>query len=88
MTWAGERRVEFIAWRLCTHGEVQRSDIARTFRVSMAQASADLAEFQRLHPGATAYDKMRRRYLPADSSLIPASARIDWAAFEASGAQS
>ncbi|MPZ58419.1 MAG: hypothetical protein GEU91_18390 [Rhizobiales bacterium] len=58
-------RLAYIDRCLALHGEVQRADITRTFWVSQAQASADIGAFNRTHPGVMAYDKSRKRYVPA-----------------------
>lgn len=58
-------RLHFIDWRLAVVGEVQRADIAQAFGITLSQASADFAAFDRAHPGAMTYDKSRRRYVPA-----------------------
>lgn len=65
MTWATDRRLDYIGWRLATHGEVQRADLTGIFGVSEAQASGDLGAYDRAHPGAMAYDKSAKRYVPA-----------------------
>lgn len=65
MTYAVDRRLDFIDWRLIAHGEIQRADIMNQFQVSEAQASADLGAFEREHPGTMTYDKTRKRYVPA-----------------------
>lgn len=66
MTWAIARRLDYIDWHLVTAGEVQRADIMQQFGVSETIASGDLNEFLRLHPAAMAYDKSRKRYVPAN----------------------
>jgi len=68
MTWATDRRLDYVDWRLLNHGSVQRSDIVRTFDVSPTQASVDLREFDRAHPGAMTYDNSAavRAYVPAN----------------------
>lgn len=65
MTWATDRRLDYIDWRLSVHGEVQRADLARQFGVSVQQASADLGAFDAAHAGAMRYDKSAKRYVPA-----------------------
>jgi hypothetical protein len=45
---------------------VQRADIMQAFGVSETIASTDLNEFLRAHPDAMAYDKSRKRYVPAN----------------------
>ena len=66
MTWATDRRLDYIDWRLLTAGVICRSDIAETFGVSVQQASADLGDFCRAHPGVMKYDGSVKRYVPAD----------------------
>lgn len=68
MSWATDRRLDYIDWCLALRGEVQRGDIMATFSVSQAQASADLSAFERAHPGAMRYDKSAKRYVPAQSN--------------------
>lgn len=41
-------------------GEINRADIVRAFRVSMPQASADLAAYRQLHPRHIYYDTSTR----------------------------
>ena len=74
MTWSADRRLDYIDWRLATHGEVSRPDIARTFNVSLSIATQDLAAYDREYPGKIEYDTVRRRYLPAKGSHRPARA--------------
>lgn len=65
MTWATDRRLDYIDWRLALHGSVRRQHLMETFGVSQAQASGDLAAFERMHPGAMRYDKSAKQYVPA-----------------------
>ena len=65
MTWAVDRRLDYIDWRLSVQGEIRRSDLMRVFGVSMSQASLDLSAFERGYPGAMAYDKSAKCYIPA-----------------------
>lgn len=53
-------------WRLLTAGELQRADLVQQFGVSMVQASVDIQLFLGTHPDAIAYDKSRKRYVPAN----------------------
>jgi hypothetical protein len=70
MTWAADRRLDYVDWRLLVHGEVQRDDISRTFGVSLSQASADIQAFLAAHPRAADYDKSRKRYVPANGRYV------------------
>jgi hypothetical protein len=65
MSWALDRRLDYIDWRLARHGEVRRQHLMTAFGVSMPQASVDLNAFIAAHPGAMAYDKSRKLYAPA-----------------------
>lgn len=65
MTWAADRRLDYIDWRLLTVGSIRREHIMRTFSVSAPQASGDLTAFQAAHPEAIRYDKSGKSYVPA-----------------------
>ena len=71
MTWAADRRLDYIDARLATHGEVRREHLMTAFGVSMPQASVDLNAFIAAHPGAMAYDKSRKLYAPAKQPYRP-----------------
>ena len=49
-------------------GQVQRSDIAKAFRMSVQQASHDLRRYMQLNPGRIAYDPSPRCYLRIEGS--------------------
>lgn len=63
MNWFGEKRQEWIAETLRVFGFINRGHLKRKFGVSTPQASTDLQTFQRLNPGAMAYDTKAKRYL-------------------------
>jgi predicted DNA-binding transcriptional regulator YafY len=65
MTWATDRRLDYIDLLLLTRGQVQRSDIATAFGVSVQQATADIRDFLAAHPTAARYDGTAKRYVPA-----------------------
>ncbi|HEX5509856.1 MAG TPA: hypothetical protein VFX37_15255 [Pseudolabrys sp.] len=65
LTWAANRRLDFIDWAIAVKSELQRSDIIDLFGVSMGQASADINEFISRYPDAITYDKSAKRYVPA-----------------------
>ncbi len=60
--WAVERRLDYIDWLLTRRGWVQREDLAQMFGVSHNQVTVDLREWDRLYPGAMAYNHRVRRY--------------------------
>lgn len=63
-SWEADRRLDYIDFRMMTAGTLRREDIMRTFGVSMPQASKDINEFLRLHPGSLVYDKTAKCYVP------------------------
>lgn len=65
--WATMERMRFIERSAYWRGIVNRHDLARVFGLSMAQASADLQEYQRLNPGALHYNLNRKRYEGAET---------------------
>ena len=71
MSWAVERRLDFIDWRLSAHGWLRREHLISTFGISMPQASGDLGAFERAYPGAMKYDKSRKLYAPTATPYRP-----------------
>lgn len=65
MTWAVERRLDYIDWCMATRGQFVREDAARLFGVSPGIISGDLTLFQSLYPDAITYDKSAKRYVAA-----------------------
>lgn len=64
--WGQERRLEFIDSRLFWEGRMNRSDLTDFFRISVPQASLDLAEYQRLAPHNVVYDLSQKAYVATD----------------------
>lgn len=64
MTYATDRRLDFIDWRLTVHGSIRRQHLMDAFQISQPQASADLTAFEAEHPGAMVYDKSAKQYVP------------------------
>lgn len=64
MRWYEQQRLDWIAETLRIFGSINRDHLIRKFGVSKPQASADLATFQRLHPGVIVYDTTLKRYVP------------------------
>jgi hypothetical protein len=60
--WFATYRQEWIAETLRVFGFINRAHLQRKFRISQPQASHDLAEFNRTHPGAMRYDTTRKCY--------------------------
>lgn len=60
------RRLEFIDFRLFWDGRFNRKDLSETFGISPQQASADVANYERMAPGNLTYDAHQKAYLRAD----------------------
>lgn len=58
--WGQERRLEFIDFRLLWEGRLNRADITEFFRISVPQASLDLAKYQEIAPGNMVYDRTQK----------------------------
>lgn len=60
--WSARERLAFIDGVAFWRGWIRRSDICQRFNVSVPQASADLAEYQRIYPRNLTYDRSGKRY--------------------------
>lgn len=80
LRWSVEQRLAFIEERLFWLGEVNRTDLARRFGVSMGQASVDIARYLARAPKGVTYDKRAKRYV-ADASFRPLLSPPDAARF-------
>ncbi len=69
--WSVERRLDFIASRLTWEGRINRQDLVARFGVSPNQATADLARFEALNPGALIYDTRGKTYRAGGSLPAP-----------------
>lgn len=63
--WGQERRLEFIDFRLLWEGRLNRADITAFFRISVPQASLDLAKYQEIAPNNMVYDRTQKAYIPS-----------------------
>lgn len=61
--WSQERRLQFIDFRLQWEGRINRKDVTEFFKISIPQASADLALYQQLMPSNMRYDTSTRVYV-------------------------
>lgn len=68
--WSQERRLQFIDFRLQWDGRINRRDVTDFFKISVPQASADIARYVEVAPGNMAYDTSSRTYV-ATSSFVP-----------------
>lgn len=77
VSWSQKLRLDFIEFRLLWEGRVNRSDLMNFFRISMPQASLDLAKYKELAPENAVYDSTEKTYLAGSSFspiLVPNSA--------------
>lgn len=74
--WGQEQRLEFIDFRLYWEGRVNRSDLTGFFRISVPQASIDLAAYQELAPENLEYDRTQKTYV-ASPTFTPVLTRQD-----------
>lgn len=61
--WSQERRLRFIDFRLQWGGRINRRDVTEFFKISIPQASADIARYTELAPDNLAYDTSSRTYV-------------------------
>lgn len=71
--WGHERRLEFIDWRLCWEGRINRSDLTAFFGISVPQASLDIARYIELAPNNARYDRSNKVYVASETfqALFP-----------------
>lgn len=62
-----ERRLRFIDFRLQWEGRINRRDLTAFFKISVPQASADLARYGELAPGNLRYAANTRTYVATES---------------------
>jgi len=62
LRWGVRRRLEFIDFRLFWEGRFNRSDLAHTFGISAQQASADIAQYERIAPQNLGYNRVEKAY--------------------------
>lgn len=61
--WSQERRLRFIDFRLQWGGRINRRDVTEFFKISVPQASADIARYIELATENLAYDTSSRTYV-------------------------
>lgn len=61
--WSQERRLQFIDFRLQWGGRINRRDVTDFFKISVPQASADIARYAEVAPGNLEYDTRSRTYV-------------------------
>lgn len=60
--WSQERRLQFIEFRLQWEGRINRRDVTEFFKISVPQASTDIARYAELAPQNIEYDTSSRTY--------------------------
>lgn len=61
--WSQERRLQFIDFRLQWGGRINRRDVTDFFKISVPQASADIARYAEVASGNLEYDTSSRTYV-------------------------
>jgi hypothetical protein len=67
LRWGVRRRLEFIDFRLFWDGRFNRSDLSATFAISAQQASADIAQYEKIAPANLRYDRTEKAYTRTDA---------------------
>ncbi|UWU82990.1 WYL domain-containing protein [Bradyrhizobium yuanmingense] len=62
LRWGVRRRLEFIDFRLFWASRFNRIDMVETFGISAQQASADIAQYEKIAPMNLAYDRAEKAY--------------------------
>lgn len=62
-TWSQDSRFKFIDYRLRWEGKLRRTDLTDFFSISLPQASADLAKYDRAAPENLKYDLSQKCYI-------------------------
>lgn len=68
--WSQERRLQFIDFRLQWGGRINRRDVTNFFKISVPQASTDIARYAEVAPGNLEYDASSRTYV-ATPAFVP-----------------
>jgi DeoR/GlpR family transcriptional regulator of sugar metabolism len=61
--WFRQQRMDWIAETLRVFGFINREHLMKKFGISQPQASKDLTDYQRAHPGTVTYDLSAKRYV-------------------------
>ncbi|WP_141340297.1 WYL domain-containing protein [Bradyrhizobium sp. USDA 3458] len=67
LRWGVQRRLEFIDFRLFWSSQFNRSDMVDVFGISLQQASADIAHYEKIAPKNLAYDRAEKTYRRTDN---------------------
>ena len=61
--WNRERRLEFIDYRLCWNGKINRNDLVTFFGISIPQASLDISKYKEMAGDNIEYDPSSKVYV-------------------------
>ena len=67
MNWFERKRIEWIHESLRIYGFINGKHIMKKFSVSSAQATHDLATFNKLYPNTMVYDQSRKCYVETEN---------------------
>lgn len=67
LKWNQQRRLEFIDYRLCWSGRINRADLVNFFGISIPQSSLDLSDYITMAPDNLVYDRHDKVYLRSET---------------------
>lgn len=65
--WAIQKRLTFLETRLYWEGQINRSDLVRRFKISVPQASADIAQYIKLSSDNIEYVPTKKTYVATEN---------------------
>ncbi len=65
--WAIQKRLTFLETRLYWEGQINRGDLVRRFKISVPQASADIAQYSKLASENIEYDSTKKAYVATEN---------------------
>lgn len=75
-SWGVQQRYEFIEWRAYWTGKISRKDLEDEFRISAAQASQDLRNYQERLPGNIDYSPSEKTHVLNAANFNPEYLRL------------
>ena len=64
LSWGTRKRLHYLEFKLYWEGRVNRADLMEAFGISVPQASADIARYQKLAPQNISYNSSAKYYIP------------------------
>jgi len=67
ISWGTRKRLHYLEFKLYWEGRVNRGDLMAAFGISVPQASADIARYQKLAPQNISYNSSAKYYIPNET---------------------